>query len=153
MRLSVILSELVGTGAAVSLLELSGLFVNTKKDMEQTITKPMFLMILTMSPTLFIVDHIHFQYNGLLLSMLMISLTLIEIGRPMIGLAVFCILLFMKHLYVYGKCYIVRTLPHFRRRHLQTNINHITYNLLCLLFVYNSCSSARCIFTCKVLYQ
>ena len=55
-----------------------------------------------LNPGLFIVDHVHFQYNGMLLSLLLASLLLLRgrEARPRAAAFVFAVLLFMKHLFV-----------------------------------------------------
>ncbi len=53
------------------------------------------------NPGLLFVDHIHFQYNGLLLGLLLISVSLLRMERNLMALAVFCLLLLMKHIFAY----------------------------------------------------
>lgn len=47
-------------------------------------------ILLIWSPSLIIVDHIHFQYNGFLLGILLISLSFLEEGKDLIGDFFFC---------------------------------------------------------------
>jgi hypothetical protein len=47
------------------------------------------------------VDHIHFQYNGFLMGLLLISVALVRMRRNLAALAVFCVLLLMKHIFFY----------------------------------------------------
>ncbi|CAB1107431.1 unnamed protein product [Ectocarpus sp. CCAP 1310/34] len=49
---------------------------------------------------LFLVDHIHFQYNGFLLGLLLLSMGLIRQGRVLSGGATFACLLMLKHLFL-----------------------------------------------------
>lgn len=49
---------------------------------------------------LLLVDHVHFQYNGLLLSLLLFSLAAHVAGRPLLGGALFAVLINSKHLYL-----------------------------------------------------
>eukprot|EP00271_Cylindrocystis_brebissonii_P018433 TRINITY_DN520_c1_g1_i1.p1 TRINITY_DN520_c1_g1~~TRINITY_DN520_c1_g1_i1.p1 ORF type:complete len:588 (-),score=53.31 TRINITY_DN520_c1_g1_i1:233-1996(-) len=65
-------------------------------------------------PGLLLVDHIHFQYNGLLLGLLLLSLALLQEGRDVAASIVFALLVCMKHLFaVAGPLYAVFLLRHF----------------------------------------
>eukprot|EP00921_Rhytidocystis_pertsovi_P007547 GHVQ01012522.1.p1 GENE.GHVQ01012522.1~~GHVQ01012522.1.p1 ORF type:complete len:729 (-),score=42.81 GHVQ01012522.1:996-3182(-) len=50
---------------------------------------------------LVIVDHIHFQYNGFLIGILLLSLTNIAKGRVYVGAIFFTCLLYLKHIFLY----------------------------------------------------
>lgn len=66
------------------------------------------------SPGLMIVDHMHFQYNGFLLGVLLVSLSLLEEGRDLVGGFVFACLLCFKHLFaVAGPVYFVYLFRHY----------------------------------------
>lgn len=52
-------------------------------------------------PALLIVDHIHFQYNGFLLGLLLISMTLAASGNDILATVAFSMLLCFKHIYLY----------------------------------------------------
>ncbi|CAI9275527.1 unnamed protein product [Lactuca saligna] len=68
------------------------------------------------SPGLLIVDHIHFQYNGFLLGLLMASLGALQNGHDLTGGLIFAILLCFKHLFaVAGPVYFVYILRHYCR--------------------------------------
>ncbi|RVW20179.1 putative dolichyl pyrophosphate Glc1Man9GlcNAc2 alpha-1,3-glucosyltransferase [Vitis vinifera] len=56
-------------------------------------------VLVASSPGLFIVDHVHFQYNGFLLGILLLSLSFLEEGRDLMGGFVFAVLLCFKHLF------------------------------------------------------
>lgn len=66
------------------------------------------------SPMLFIVDHIHFQYNGFLIGILLISLSFLEEGRDLMGGFAFAVLLCFKHLFAVAvPVYFVYLLRHY----------------------------------------
>lgn len=68
------------------------------------------------SPMLLIVDHVHFQYNGFLIGILLISLSYLEEGRDLLGGFVFAVLLCFKHLFaVAAPVYFVYLLRHYCR--------------------------------------
>ncbi|KAL3833028.1 hypothetical protein ACJIZ3_007764 [Penstemon smallii] len=68
------------------------------------------------SPGLFIVDHIHFQYNGFLLGILLLSISYLEEGRDLMGGFVFAVLLCFKHLFaVAAPVYFVYLFRHYCR--------------------------------------
>lgn len=54
-----------------------------------------------LSPGLFLVDHVHFQYNGLLYGVLLGALAACRDGRFYLGAALFACLLNAKHLFVF----------------------------------------------------
>lgn len=59
-------------------------------------------LILTLfSSSLILVDHIHFQYNGMMLGLLLISAALIQSGKFYSGAAVYIVLIFSKHIFLY----------------------------------------------------
>uniref|UniRef100_A0A7S1AES7 Alpha-1,3-glucosyltransferase n=1 Tax=Noctiluca scintillans TaxID=2966 RepID=A0A7S1AES7_NOCSC len=53
------------------------------------------------NPALMMVDHIHFQYNGMMLGILLLSAGDIATGRAYRGSMLFCILLNMKQIFLY----------------------------------------------------
>eukprot|EP00884_Botryococcus_braunii_P019288 jgi/Botrbrau1/6042/Bobra.0042s0025.2 len=66
------------------------------------------------NPGLLMVDHMHFQYNGLLLGMLLWSVALIREGHNLLGALIFAALLNMKHLFAcLGPLYFIYLLRHF----------------------------------------
>lgn len=68
------------------------------------------------SPGLLIVDHIHFQYNGFLFGILLLSLAKMRYGNDLIGGLGFAILVCFKHLFaIAGPLYFVYILRHYCR--------------------------------------
>ncbi|XP_018496303.1 probable dolichyl pyrophosphate Glc1Man9GlcNAc2 alpha-1,3-glucosyltransferase [Galendromus occidentalis] len=63
--------------------------------------KPLVLVGLILNPGLLIVDHIHFQYNGILMGIMLLSMARIYQGHVLWGTLWFSILLNMKHIYLY----------------------------------------------------
>ncbi|PRQ57078.1 putative dolichyl-P-Glc:Glc(1)Man(9)GlcNAc(2)-PP-dolichol alpha-1,3-glucosyltransferase [Rosa chinensis] len=71
-------------------------------------------VLVVWSPMLVVVDHLHFQYNGFLLGVLLISLSYLEEGRDLMGGLVFAVLLCFKHLFaVAAPVYFVYLLRHY----------------------------------------
>ncbi|KAK8807261.1 hypothetical protein WA158_004020 [Blastocystis sp. Blastoise] len=62
-------------------------------------------------PALFMVDHIHFQYNGFLMGIYLISISLIRQNRDLLSAVVFSCLLNFKHIFMYQApvyfCYLL----------------------------------------------
>lgn len=74
----------------------------------------MIWVLVVCSPGLFIVDHVHFQYNGFLLGFLLVSLSFLEEGRDLMGGFIFAVLLCFKHLFaVAAPVYFVYLLRHY----------------------------------------
>ncbi|EPS59321.1 hypothetical protein M569_15487, partial [Genlisea aurea] len=68
------------------------------------------------SPGLFIVDHLHFQYNGFLLGILLLSISFLEEGRDLMGGFMFAVLICFKHLFaVAAPLYFVYLFRHYCR--------------------------------------
>lgn len=93
-RMSVIVTELV---LVYSLYR----FVKTSAIADQKLSYAAALSIL-LSPGLLIIDHIHFQYNGMMYGLLILSLVLARQQSSMLtsGL-LFAVLLCFKHIYLY----------------------------------------------------
>ncbi|XXG67937.1 hypothetical protein AAC387_Pa06g1164 [Persea americana] len=80
------------------------------------VRRTMLLVLIVWSPALLIVDHIHFQYNGFLIGILLVSLSFLEEGRDLIGGFFFAVLLCFKHLFaVAAPVYFVYLLRHYCR--------------------------------------
>ncbi|KAF7079861.1 hypothetical protein CFC21_084034 [Triticum aestivum] len=72
------------------------------------------LLLVLWSPALLIVDHIHFQYNGFLMGLLLLSLHFLEQGKDLAGGVVFAALLCSKHLFlVAAPVYFVYLFRHY----------------------------------------
>lgn len=73
-------------------------------------------ILIIWSPGLFIVDHLHFQYNGFLLGLLLLSISFLEEGRDLMGGFIFAVLLCFKHLFaVAAPVYFVYLFRHYCR--------------------------------------
>ncbi|XP_060219060.1 probable dolichyl pyrophosphate Glc1Man9GlcNAc2 alpha-1,3-glucosyltransferase [Lycium barbarum] len=73
-------------------------------------------VLVIFSPGLMIVDHLHFQYNGFLLGILLVSISALEEGKDLLGGFVFAVLLCFKHLFaVAAPVYFVYLLRHYCR--------------------------------------
>jgi alpha-1,3-glucosyltransferase len=115
-RLSVMGTDLVLLGAVL-------LFSNTWPSVTTTELgyssgKVIVASVLVMfNPGLLIVDHIHFQYNGFLLGVLLLSVAMIRRGDDfgdVMGAALFAALLMFKHIYAYTlPLYVVYLLRHY----------------------------------------
>ena len=67
---------------------------------EERARKVVLLLTLT-NAGLLLVDHVHFQYNGVMLGLLVYSLALVQQGRFVFGGMVYAALLNMKHIFIY----------------------------------------------------
>eukprot|EP00850_Spirogloea_muscicola_P023058 SM000325S12651 [mRNA] locus=s325:44595:46594:- [translate_table: standard] len=66
-----------------------------------------------LSPGLIMVDHVHFQYNGFLLGILVLSLAMLKEGKGLLGGVLFALLVCFKHLFaVAGPVFLVYLLRH-----------------------------------------
>lgn len=66
------------------------------------------------NPGLLMVDHVHFQYNGLLFGILIFSLAAIRKGHDLLGGILFAVLLMWKHIFLYvAPLYFVYLLRHY----------------------------------------
>lgn len=71
-------------------------------------------LLVVWSPALMMVDHVHFQYNGFLIGVLMVSVSFLLEGRDLAGGFVFAVVLCLKHLFsVAAPVYFVYLLRHY----------------------------------------
>lgn len=83
------------------------------RDLEPT-KRHLIWVLVVWSPGLVIVDHIHFQYNGFLLGMLLLSVSCLKEGKDLMGGFLFAVLLCFKHLFaVAAPVYFVYLLRHY----------------------------------------
>jgi len=59
------------------------------------------MALVLFNPALFIIDHIHFQYNGMMLGLLLLSAAEMQKGRVYRASILFCLLLNMKQIFLY----------------------------------------------------
>lgn len=89
--------------------------------------KKLIWVLVIWSPMLVIVDHLHFQYNGFLLGILLISLSYLEEGRDLMGGLFFAVLLCFKHLFaVAAPVYFVYLLRHYCWRGLLKGLGRLS---------------------------
>uniref|UniRef100_A0A9L0RL07 Alpha-1,3-glucosyltransferase n=1 Tax=Equus caballus TaxID=9796 RepID=A0A9L0RL07_HORSE len=77
--------------------------VDGKKACKELTEKPKFILsvLLLWNFGLLIVDHIHFQYNGFLFGLMLLSIARLFQKRHMEGAFLFAVLLHFKHIYLY----------------------------------------------------
>ncbi|XP_042649105.1 probable dolichyl pyrophosphate Glc1Man9GlcNAc2 alpha-1,3-glucosyltransferase isoform X2 [Tyto alba] len=77
--------------------------VNGKRAAKDILEKPTFILavLLLWNFGLLIVDHIHFQYNGFLFGLMLLSVARLCQKRYLEGALLFAILLHFKHIYIY----------------------------------------------------
>ena len=89
MRMSVLCTEYIVLGYAVYKYAF-------------TVKNPRLLYIsFFLHPGLFLIDHVHFQYNGFLYGILLLSCYYIKINNLIAGGALFLMLCLLKHIYLY----------------------------------------------------
>ncbi len=95
-RTSVIISELVLFGALQYYINYSRNQSNSEKIKSFIVASSIVL-----SPGLFIIDHIHFQYNGMMYGIMFLSLFAAQRQKPLLSGILFAVLLCFKHIYLY----------------------------------------------------
>eukprot|EP00092_Neocalanus_flemingeri_P029638 GFUD01032184.1.p1 GENE.GFUD01032184.1~~GFUD01032184.1.p1 ORF type:complete len:500 (-),score=127.36 GFUD01032184.1:48-1547(-) len=100
-RLSVIVTDLVfALGVKSCADHLSPILGRTAE--KHILSRPHTLILLLLSNTgLFLVDHIHFQYNGFLSGILLLSIGALAQDNFMLASVWFSVLLNLKHIYLY----------------------------------------------------
>lgn len=110
MRATVVVTELVLAAA---------LYAHTRCTPEHSANRVLLLSVL-LHPGLLMVDHIHFQYNGVLFGVMLWSLWAARVDRMLLCAALFSSLLNLKHIYLYVapawtvylfRAYLFPTLP------------------------------------------
>jgi len=101
-RLSVIFTDIVFALGARACAHKISFLTARRSQTGGTLTKSNILLILLLSNAgLFMVDHIHFQYNGFLFGVMLLSLAAITEGKHIRASFWFSILLNLKHIYIY----------------------------------------------------
>jgi len=102
-RLSVIVTDLVlALGVKSCADTLPSILGKTAEKHAGIFSRSSTLIILLLSNTgLFLVDHIHFQYNGFLSGILLLSIGSLASGNFMLASVWFSVLLNLKHIYLY----------------------------------------------------
>lgn len=93
-RLSVIISEFV-------LFFALQWFINTSTSQSESRRAYAIASSLALSPGLLIIDHIHFQYNGMMYGLLVIMINSARLERYLLCGFSFAVLLCFKHIYLY----------------------------------------------------
>ncbi|CAF2386384.1 unnamed protein product [Rotaria sp. Silwood2] len=106
-RLTVIGSEIILALAILSLLK-SMQIGRKNHDIPMPIIQLLFTLSLLVNFGLILVDHIHFQYNGFLLGILLISISCMYQNQYLMGAIWFSTLLNLKHIFLYiAPAYVV----------------------------------------------
>eukprot|EP00948_MAST-09A_sp_MAST-9A-sp1_P000901 g901.t1 len=111
-RLSVIVTDLTLLFGVI--LFISTWSTRTEVERKFSSTKMVVVLILiVLNAGLLLVDHIHFQYNGMLIGLYLISIAFLRAGYDLHGAFVFTILLLFKHIFAYMlPAYVIYLLRH-----------------------------------------
>jgi alpha-1,3-glucosyltransferase len=105
-RLTVIIGDVVLYAAVVYFM---------KKGVGEPL-KSVAVFAVCLHPGLLIVDHVHFQYNGMLIGLMVLAMALLLDQRYVAGTLVFAVLLNMKHIFLYSALpflvFMLRVLAH-----------------------------------------
>lgn len=103
-RLSVIVSDLFlvyGTKECCVYLSTSGLRKSSKWSSKWGSPTAILQLLLLANAGLLMIDHIHFQYNGMLFGIMLLSVAKIMQDKWLVGAFWFTVLLNMKHIFAY----------------------------------------------------
>lgn len=100
-RISVIVSDYVLIYAVIEYAKYSKRKSTKTANSAVADSRLILVLLLVANVGLLIIDHIHFQYNGILFGILILSILRIYQDRPFEGAFWFAILLNMKHIYLY----------------------------------------------------
>lgn len=124
-RLSVIVADLMfayGTRECCKYVTNSGLRKSSRWNFRWSSPSAMLQLLLLGNAGLFIVDHIHFQYNGFLYGIQLLSIAKILQGSYVAGAFWFAVLLNLKHIYAYvAPAYLVYLLRNYCFPNAQAN--------------------------------
>ncbi|KAF4663347.1 glycosyl transferase [Perkinsus olseni] len=95
-RITVILSGLTLIPAVLLLCPPSGVFTPMKT------LRYLGLLYMLAMPALLLIDHVHFQYNGMLLGVYFAAIGLMQRGRVLAGAVTFTLLVLSKHIFAYA---------------------------------------------------
>jgi alpha-1,3-glucosyltransferase len=114
-RLTVIATDLLLFLAILHFNQRPAPFPGEKPGGTGNVRRQWILTLLVFSnPGLLLVDHIHFQYNGVLLGLFILSISCIRRGQDLKGAVLFAVLLCSKHIFVYAApVYFVYLLRHY----------------------------------------
>lgn len=98
-RLSVIVVDAIYALSVHRCLAAAGMAKEGSRKWFSAYSITSFLLVCNVG--LFMVDHIHFQYNGFLSGVLLLSIGAILQGKNLQGAFWFCVLLNLKHIYLY----------------------------------------------------
>lgn len=110
-RLSVIISDVVLLFAVLQYCKWKSL--QCSGDSEGRRYSLVVALLVLLNIGLLLVDHIHFQYNGFLYGILLLSITRMLQGRHLQAAGLFALLLNLKHIYLYvAPAYFIYLLKH-----------------------------------------
>lgn len=102
-RASVVSTELVVLGLGVFAFCRTWPESSDNAELKLTPHKQLAAAVLVgFDPNLLLVDHIHFQYNGVLLGVLLLSVASIRAERDFLAALLFALLLCFKHIFIYA---------------------------------------------------
>lgn len=114
-KFSVITTDLVLAYAVSECVTITSVMHNSSKKDAGLMENSKFTLIVLLLANfgLFVVDHIHFQYNGFLFGVMLLSLARILQGRNLEAAFWFAVLLNLKHIYAYtAPAYFIYLLKH-----------------------------------------